>query len=253
MAEEKKERKILTITSVGTTKDIKIGNRDTKVIQFKATDAQGNELVYEAWDKEQVEQVKVNANLDCDITHTEKDGQTSHKVTQMYNAEGKPIRPITGRGGASRYSGKSPEDRKSIEDQVRAYIIADLWKSGLAPQNLLQKLTTWLEKLGVAEPKADTEAMKQSPPAKEPPLAKEPSAEPTVTKPKPITEPTLHNLADLVSERNYDTSYIHAYIMRIYKVDNARQLTEKDGQQLLEYLEKGEGIPKKEPEKLFED
>ena len=137
MANEK-ARKKLTVLSAGTAKDLKLGDRDARVIQFKAKDEAGNELVYEAWDREQTDQVVVGVILDADIYTGEKDGQPVYKVVQMYDAEGKPIRPTKGggaKGGKGGYGsyGKSPADlameRRSFEGQTAFIHVMDLAKT----------------------------------------------------------------------------------------------------------------------------
>lgn len=60
----------------------------------------------------------------------------------------------TGSGASSQNSGDSPEKRKSIEDQTRAYIIADLFKAEklLHSDSQVKKLLTWLDELGKPAP-----------------------------------------------------------------------------------------------------
>lgn len=178
---ENTERLKLKVTPGSIARPQEIGEKGARVVRFKAEDEKGNTRVYETWSEELAYFIKEKAEKDevipTDISYSEKEGKDgmiySHwKVIQCYRADGSPVKEKVSRGGG-KYYGKSPEERKSIEDQTRAYIIADLWKSGKLDDSnpFVKKLETWLNKLG------------------EPLPAISKGDEPTITKPADKTEP----------------------------------------------------------------
>lgn len=187
---ESTEKLILKPAPGKVTKPRAVGTSGAEVTQFQAEDNKGNTRIFETWSKELVEFIKEQAEkgepFSADVAYSQKEsqGQTyDHwKVTQCYRADGSPVKQRSFGGGKS--YGKSPQDIKSIEDQVRAYIIADLWKSDKIDAGteglLVNKLKAWLAKLGeplpapsaadsyqVARPPAAKPAEKKTTPAPE--------------------------------------------------------------------------------------
>lgn len=254
MADDKKEKKTLIVISVGTQRTY----QDNPVVQFKAKEKGTEaEAVYETWGTELVGQVVKDAELNTEITYKEtKDGPVN-RVTQMYDSQAKAIRQPQRRTSGS--YGKSPEEtaieRASIEGQTSYNGIIELLKTQVITLEHWQAVTA----LEYAEMKM-RKSMSAAPvpkattlsPAKEEKATTAPAApkEPD----KPITEETLQQLVNIVKERDYDISYIQAYIVRKYSVSSSKDLSEKQAKELQLYLQKAEGIPKtKETPPLFEE
>lgn len=184
---ENSERLTLKVALGAIAKPQEIGTGGAKVVRFKAEDNKGNARLYETWSDSLVEFIKECAEkgepVQADVAYSQKEGkdgtQYDHwKVIQCYRTDGSPVKQRSP-GGGSKYYGKSPEERKSIEDQTRAYIIADLWKSSTidASESLLvNKLKTWLSKLGEPLPIA---SKKEEPTTAKPATKAEKKEEPT--------------------------------------------------------------------------
>jgi len=276
MADEDKVkvRAKLVVTSVATARPI---GEDNVVLDFKAhVEGQEEEKGYETWGKVFVDLVKTEAILDCEITDIQKGDQTRHRVTQMFDSAGKPIRPPRGGGGGGGkgYYGKNPEsvaiERASIEATNAVIFVGELLKAGKIELTHTQAVTAlnWAEKkmranmnpAAFVQPKPEE---KQQPvkPAEKPvtpaPAPAPAPAQPVLEPEKPdtggkLTEATRHKIADIVAERKYDPGVIQSHILRVYKVNNSRDLTEKQGLELLAWVDKGEIEPGKEIPKIKE-
>lgn len=271
MADEEKVRAKLVVTSVATAR--KVG--ENNVVQTFSAHIEGQEEKkgYETWGQVLVDLVQPEAVLDCEITDIQKGEQTIHRVTQMFDAQGKPIRPSTrggGKGGGG-YYGKTPEqlasERASIESQTAYNGIIELIKVNVInlEHNQAKTALDWAEKkmratLNVralvqkeekapapqsAETKVEAKPVEAKPEEKAAAAeAAQPELEPEKPKEKTLlSEETRHKVAGIIAERNYDPMVIQAHILRVYKVGNSRELTEEQGLELLEWVEKGEGIP----------
>lgn len=172
---ENSERLILKVTPGSIGKPRAVGESGAQVTQFKAEDNKGNARVFETWSESLVEFIKEQAEkgepVSADITYSQKEsqGQTyDHwKVIQCYRADGSPVKQ---RSFGGKSYGKSPEERKSIEDQNRSERITDLWIAGKIEDNdpLTIKLRAWLSKLGEplpARPASDSYQVSRPKPA----------------------------------------------------------------------------------------
>ena len=113
MAETGRERKVIKVANVATPRKVGKG----EVLPFKCEDGE----VYEAWAKPIKELVKIGAELDADIVHTEneKDGQVykHHKVDQVY-VDGQPVKKAFSGGWGNKGGAADPVERASIEAQT---------------------------------------------------------------------------------------------------------------------------------------
>lgn len=252
MADEKKERAVLIVTSVGSKREPTAGN---PVITFGAH-KEGEEATagYEVWGNDLVNLIVKDARLDCEVTHKQKGEQVTLRVTQMFDEKGNPIRQTQrrsdSRGGGS--YGKSDEqvrtERISIESQTAYNGIIELLKSKVIELTHTQAVTA----LDYAEKKMRA-GMAPAPIAKEPELKEKTKAEPkTATpsaedKPDPkVTEAMIEQFKKVATDKGYTQATIDPLI-KFFGVQHANELTVSQGKQLLEKLKKGEGLAKTEP------
>ncbi len=198
-----KEKKTLTVTSIGSAGEY----NNNPVIQFAAVDQAGESKGYETWGRELVDLVQKDAVLNAEVTCVQKGDQVTNRVTQMFDVQGKPIRPSQRRSGGGYGAGSSPEDRVSRDNQARAYIISDLWKSGKLEDNdsRVKKLLSWLDRMGetapAPAPAPAQAAAKAAPPPTQPATAR--AAPPPTTPPapeaegKPLADITESDIPDL--------------------------------------------------------
>jgi len=188
------ERKTIKLSpgTISTWRDV--GEKGAKVCNFKGKDG----VVYEVWSEDLLEFIKdcgvKDTEFAADVAYSEKesgDAVYKHwKIVQCYRADGSPVKQQKSsyRGGGN---DDSPEKRKSIEDQTRAYVIADLYKADKAEQDLIDKLNTWLRKLGQVAP----------PPEAKPGKAEFPKAAATESKgPVAKAEAGLDNIPKHIGE-----------------------------------------------------
>lgn len=273
MADEKERIKI-KVASAGTPKPLRIRDRDTVVIQFKGEDG----IVYEAWEQALVDLVKPGAEIDGDVTHGEKDGIPVHRLIQAYDAAGKPIKQAT--GGGKRYGGyKDPTlEAASIESQVSAYIVKDLFIAGKLDElqesknPLAMDLKAWLGprlKHKYVEVKVEVkQAPTTSPTRYPPPGAAESKSAPPVekteaapgpteaatapAKPNKVDQQTLTWMVKLVKEKGYEAATVQSIILREFPPATcSRELSQADASKLIKLLQQGYMLP--EQKKLKED
>ncbi len=145
------ERKSLKITEIEqpVIKDRKDNKGKYQLLKFKAKDGD-TEHSYTTIKAELFDLIKPDAILDCEVKTEVRDEWTNRSVLQIY----KDGQPVAGekkqwRGGGGDYS---PEQRASIESQVAAKIVAELWIAKAIDEvnPLVVTLKDWLfEKLGV--------------------------------------------------------------------------------------------------------
>ncbi len=143
------ERRTIKVASVGSWRSVGKG----ALLEFVGED----HVTYETWSKAIGEHIKVGATLDADVEFTLKesgDKQYPHnKIMELY-VDGKAI-GAQAKGGGNWNREKSPEERMSIENQVRAKLITELLIAGKLEVNdsLVTKLRHWLSQLGESPPK----------------------------------------------------------------------------------------------------
>lgn len=121
------EKVKLTILQV---KDVqKVGEKQREKLSFQARDAEGKELWYFTFRTTLFDAIRNGKDkeieVDVEVKSREYDGTTywDRNVSQVYDAEGKPIAPVESKGQGSRqWYGKSPEEIATIEAQVAAKI-----------------------------------------------------------------------------------------------------------------------------------
>ena len=120
MAEQNSERKVIKVAYIAAPNP-----KFPTLLEFKGEDG----VKYETWVKALAPEIKLDAELDCDITHSEKKGESGtfyhHKVTQIYK-DGKPIYQAEAKPGGRSY-GKSDKElaqQREIEDAKRRSIEA---------------------------------------------------------------------------------------------------------------------------------
>lgn len=207
---------------------------------------------YETWGQELVDLVKKDARLDCEVTYIPKQDKIVNRVTQMFDAQGKPIRQPRQRAGGRSY-GKSDfqimVERVSIEGQSAYNGVIELVKTG--------KTEGWTKEVETARQYAELkmrEGMKpitMPKPAPEPVSARsaqaetEPKKTATETKEK-ISEETVEELRKLAKEKGY-TKETSAPLLKMFNVESAKDLTVPQGERLKELMEKGKGLPEQQP------
>jgi len=264
MAEdEKKERKVLIVTSVGTKREPSAGN---PVITFGAHD-EGDDSAkkgYETWGNDLVNHVVEGARLDCEITHKQKGDQLTLRITQMFDDKGNPIRQTQRRSGGSGSYGKSDDqvriERISIEGQTSYNGIIELLKAKIIDLDHTQAKTSleYAEKKMraslMAEPTPKREEKEAAPRAKAPPVEEKeattkPPPQPEAKSGAKISDAMIEQLKKAASEKGYKKVTISP-LVKFFGVQQAKDLMESQGKELLEKIKKGEGLPKEEPSLL---
>lgn len=142
------ERRTIKVASVGSWRKVGKG----ELLEFIGDD----HVTYETWSKVIGEHVKVGASLEADVEFTVKEFEGTkyihNKLIELYIG-GKAIG--TQSKGSNWNRDRSPEDRMSIENQVRAKLITELLIADkIDVDNVLAlKLTHWLSQLGETTPK----------------------------------------------------------------------------------------------------
>ncbi len=143
-----------------------------------------------------------------------------------------------------RPSGHTPEERASIENQVRAKIIAELWISKTLDRDsvLVHKLIDWLNALG----EISISQAKISPVSKEaiPTTPPQPKGVVTATtgaekQGEEVIHITVKDLVDIAKEKGYDSSNVTAIIVRHFKKAKASELNQEQIDWLYNQLKDG--------------
>jgi len=231
---EKTERKMLKIKSVG--QPASFGSGDGKKLSFAAEDG----LSYTTFVSSLFELVVVGAELDSDVELRKSGDYTNWILVQVYKDGKAMAEKKKWGGGGGGYRGKSPEEIDSIENQVRAKIVSDLWvgKAVTDSDELVIKLRAWLNKLGARVPKsapaptpAPVEAPKQPALGESPPEQKDPL----------VTRETLATLKSTVDASEYKDVplSISALLLAEFGVKKAKELTDKEARDFIDGLNKG--------------
>ena len=191
--------------------------------------------------------IKSGATIVADM-ELRKNGQYENwTLTQIY-VDGKPMaeKGKGGYGGGKSY-GKSPEERLSIEDQVRVKAITELVISGkVALEDILgKKLVAYLSKLGGAAPRPEpvkekaVEEKKAEKPSEQAELGSPPPPEPEPEPDKPVSATTLATLKGVAKASGLPSLAISAIIVSEFSRKAAKNLTEKEALELIDGLNKG--------------
>jgi len=120
------ERKDIKVVSVSAPRKVQ---DKYEVVEFKGAD----DVTYEVWSATLAAEVKEGAVIDAEVTHTTKVTEQAtyhhHKITQIFNKDGQPVRGGKQGGGYGSYKGHSPEERRSIERQVSAKIACEFFNT----------------------------------------------------------------------------------------------------------------------------
>lgn len=258
--EAKKEKAILVVISAATAHEPVAGN---PVIQFKAKKhGEESEKLYETWGTDLVNLVKVGAALNCEIAYVEKDGVTKNRVTQMFDEKGNPVKKTSRAGSGSRgHWGQTDEqvriERISIEGQTAYNGIIELLKVGVIKKEDEQGKKA----LEFAMVKMNAAMASVSHPAKplaevKPPIEAEkgekakateikpPSSETPKTVSPPITATMIQQISKIAKEKGYTQETLRPLVL-FFGVQMANDLTVEQGNQLLQKVKKGEGLPVK--------
>ena len=132
MPEQNGERKVIKVASIMTPNP-----KFPTLLEFKGEDG----VKYETWVKALATEVQLGAELDCDITHSKKEGESGifyhHKITQIYK-EGKPVYQAETKPGGRSY-GKSKEEQRSIERQTSIKLACEISSDNDLLEAILQK------------------------------------------------------------------------------------------------------------------
>ncbi len=178
----------------------------------------------------------VGNKIDADVEVRQSGEYVNNVVVQIYR-DGKPIvqpKQVWSGGGSK---GKSPEERKSIEDQVRIYVIADLWKADKLKETdpLVGKMLAWLGELPKISP-VSKEAIPNDTPQPKGVVTATTEAEKQGAE---VIHRTVKDLIDIVKEKNYDTSNVTAIIVRHFKKAKASELSQEQVDELYNLIEDG--------------
>jgi len=270
-----KERKHIKVSSVGTPKQLHIGDRDTVVVTFKGEDG----IVYEAWEQVLVDLIIAGADLDADVSHGEKDGLPIHRVVQLYDAQGKPVKQSSGKRGGG-YRGPAV-DSASSESIAAATIMKDIFLAGKQVEltadtsPLVIKLRSWLDpriarkydEVGVVQATTPIASPTVKPPTtpetakattqtaadkaaaaksaedkaaagKTPPA--EGMGEAPEAKPNKVDKTTLDWLYQVAKDKKYERSTVQAIILRMFPpATSSRELSQADAGELIKLLQSG--------------
>ncbi len=184
----------------------------------------------------------VGNTIDADVEVRESGEYINNVVTQIYK-EGKPI---VGKKPAGSYpphiGGHTPEERASIENQVRAKIIAELWIGKAIDEKhpLVTKLTNWLGVLN------ETPQAPISPVNSEivPEVVRQ--AQESITMiavaEKQVQEEahrTVKDLIDIAKEKDIDPNQVTTVIIRQFKKAKASELEPKQVDWLYQQMADG--------------
>lgn len=216
-----KERKTIVIKSAGT--PMGFGNGDGQKVSFAGED----NISYTCFAKDLFENIKTGATLDADTEQRKNGEHINWVVTQIY-VNGSPVGKKGGFAKKGGY-GKSPEEIRSIENQVRVKIISELWiHSTITPEDpLVGLLRKYLLKLGDAPP---------------PPPQQARLTEPVKTDAK-VSAATLKTLGGVAKANDYNSDLMSSIIMTKFKTEKAKDITEAQAQELIAGLNAGKWKP----------
>ncbi len=187
-------------------------------------------------------EVTPGATLDADVEVRVSGEYTNNVVTQIYKG-GQPVAiPKKAGGYPPRPSGHTPEERASIENQVRAKIIAELWIGKAIDEKhpLVTKLTNWLGVLN------ETPQAPISPVNSEivPEVVRQ--AQESITMiavaEKQVQEEahrTVKDLIDIAKEKDIDPNQVTTVIIRQFKKAKASELEPKQVDWLYQQMADG--------------
>jgi len=208
---DKKERKKLKVVWVSEVTPF--GDKGKKV-KFNAEDG----LTYETFSQSLFEYIVTGKELDADtelrITTADDSNQYPHWiVTQIYQ-DGQPI-GSKGKWGYSRE--KSPEERASIENQVRAKIISELWIADKFKDDDIEvkRLRQWLN------PESPTISQKPSGKSQESTEHESPPPEGLDFDPQ--------QLKDDLNEVKWKDGTVKSWCKSMYKIDKEGQPLDTEG------------------------
>ena len=131
----------------------KVGDKGAQMVKFRARGADGKELWYTTFRQSLFDSIKVGIELEVDVeteTRTHNGTEyTDRRVSQLY-VDGQPV-AVKGAGGRPPFGfngRKSPEEIASIEQQVAAKLVAELWIADKLEQDSkeVKALRGWLLK-----------------------------------------------------------------------------------------------------------
>ena len=253
MANENKERAILVITSVGSKREPTSGNPVVTFGAKKSGDDTG--AGYETWGNDLVDLIVKDAHLDCEVTFVQKGEQGINRVTQIFDEKGNPIRQVRRRSTDSRQYGKSDYqvmlERISIEGQAAYNGIIELLKSKIidlehnqAKVSLEYAEMKMMESMKPVLKSSDESTDVRSPSNTIDKKGKKPTKPAEVSQPTteaPISTEMLQELKQIASEKGYTTDLVKPLVLA-FGVQQAKELTETQGQKLMGKLKKGEGL-----------
>ncbi len=179
--------------------------------------------------------------IDADVEVSVSGEYTNNIVTQIYR-DGKPLVVKKATGYPPRPSGHTPEERASIENQVRAKIIAELWigKAIDEKHSLVTMLTNWLGILGEL-PQATTSPVSDKAVQKATPQPKEAVTATTGAEKQggEVTHKTVEDLIAIAKEKGIASSLITAIIIREFKKAKASELEPEQRDWLYNQMKEG--------------
>ncbi len=248
--EQEKERAVLIVVSAAEPREY----NNNPVVNFSARkDGEEGAAGYETWGQELVDMVKKDARLDCEIKHIQKQDGMKNRVTQMFDAQGKPIRPPSQRGGGGgrQYGGKSDfqeQMEKVTAEGIAAYTgVIELIKTG--------KTEGWTKEVETARQYAEMKMREGMKPITMPqPAPAATKATPQKAAVKPADKKTVEKISDefyeellaLAKDKGY-TKEVTTELLKKFSVGTAKEMTVPQGEQFKKLLEKGEGLPKQQP------
>ncbi len=247
--ENVKQRRILIINYVGTKNEKNAGN---PVISFGAhTEGQEDQKGgYECWGNDLVNMVVKDARLDCEVTFVPRGDDIIQRVTQMFDKDGKEIRPKRqgpGRGSYGGGGGKSDYQARieviSAEGRAAFAGLVELVKVDKLPEGDLPKVLAWgRKKLSGSDNVAPVPAQpvtqsagNETKPGKDD--TKTPSGE--SVKKNLVNKETLAAMAAVIKEKGYDAEEVKASISSKCKVDQPGEMTQPQAEGFLKTLENG--------------
>ncbi len=241
------ETKRDTLTILEAKEPQKIGDKGAQKLVIKAKNKEGKDLQYFTFSNRLFSYLTQDAVIECDIDISTREYEnqtyTDRKITQIY----KDGQPVERKGGGGNFNNRDA----SIEQQVAAYIVTDLWKSSLLTKDdpLVKKMLVWIDKRlstdKAPEPAKAPEPVKAPAPEvkkkeSKPTPAKDNKSEQAVTPPpqkappaKPDTSPKQEEIfpAEKPAEKPKQICPMHKVPME--------QRTNKDG--ILYWVHKVEG------------
>ena len=246
--EQKPNRYKLTVTTIDPQKPV--GDKGAVKLPFKAKDQDGKELAYFTFSKALFDFIKPEAVIDTDIEITTRETETAtytdRKLVQIYR-DGQPVSQKKQWQGSGH---NSPEQRKSIEGQVCLKELGEMirWTQMVSPQRIELfwkiielKLFDWtgieIKPQPAVKPPVVPSTTKE---VKTPPVPTSAKVEASKTLPTPdkITKVTGDAIVAWAKDEEMKT-LIRGYMAKEFKRVKVGDMTEPEGQQLLEALKEG--------------